>query len=131
MTTEATCPRACLSSPTREATAMKNPCTETKSRPHSLQLEKAHTATKTQHSKNKKIKLLKLLPNNECISLCCRIDPLYTQEPECQPRTKGQGELAGAGQRMFQRPGAGAQGQLRGRCGNRIIQSWQNSLTKS
>ena len=37
---------------------MKNLCTETKSRPRSLQLEKAHTATKTQHSKNKKNKII-------------------------------------------------------------------------
>ena len=42
------CSRACA--PQREATAMGNPHTATKSGPHLQQLEKAHPAMKTQYS---------------------------------------------------------------------------------
>ena len=52
-TTEARAPRA--RAPQREATAMRSPCTATKSSPRSRQLEKAHTQPRRPNAAKKQL----------------------------------------------------------------------------
>ena len=80
--TEAHVPRA-HAPQTREATTMRSLHTTTKTRPHSLQLEKSLYTTKTQHSqKLKKKKKKKLSPNYDVIDKQVRVHALLTVRKE-------------------------------------------------